>query len=129
MDDVQPGKIMGRRGHVWEGHFKEAPGTGGVSEGGWQGLGYLQRAWQATQGGLVDMTTPKHGENCSIFRGGLQVPLPIEREGLLRPASQRPTTLEDVLIHILGNAVTGGPRTQAGDSGAEYIRYGTDTHQ
>jgi hypothetical protein len=29
------------------------------------------------------------------------------------PASQRSTTIEDVLIQILGNAVTGGRRTQA----------------
>jgi hypothetical protein len=29
------------------------------------------------------------------------------------PASQRSTMIEDVLIHILGNAVTGCPRTQA----------------
>jgi hypothetical protein len=121
MNDVQPGKIMGRRGHVWEGHFKEAPGTSGVSEGGWQGLGYLQRAWQASQGGLVDMTTPTHGENCSIFRGGLQVPLPIEREGLLRPASQRYTTRGHVRRWVdtySGQCCNGGPWEAGGDSGA-----------
>jgi hypothetical protein len=75
MDDVQPGKITDRRGHIWEGHFRVALGTGGISEGGWQGLGYLQRALQASQGEFVDMATPKHGVNFSIFRGGLQVPL------------------------------------------------------
>jgi hypothetical protein len=53
------------------------------------------------------MASPKHGKNHSICRGGLQVPLPInlELEGFMRPASQRSTTIKDDLIHILGNAV------------------------
>jgi hypothetical protein len=46
--------------------------------------------------------------------GGLQVPLLAERKVFVHPASQRSTTIEDVLIHILGNAVTGGPGTQEG---------------
>jgi hypothetical protein len=45
--------------------------------------------------------------------------VPTEREGFACPASQRSTTIEDVLIHFLGNALTGGPGTCAGDVGAE----------
>jgi hypothetical protein len=73
----------------------------------------IWRAVHAVQVGFGEMATPKHGKNRSICRGGLQVPLPTEREGFVCPASQRYTTIEDVLIHVLGNAVTGGPGTQA----------------
>jgi hypothetical protein len=88
----------------------------------------IWRALQAIQGGFGEMANPKHGKNCNICRGGLKVPLPTEREGLVRPASQRSTTIEDVLIHILGNAITGGPDA-GGDSESEDIHYGTGTHQ
>jgi hypothetical protein len=120
MDDVQPGKILGRRGHVWESHSREARGTGGTSDGGWQGLGYLQKALQAFQGGFVDMATPKHGKNFSIFRGGEQVQLPIEREGLLRPASQRSTTRGHVRGWVdtySGRCCNGGPWDAGGIRG------------
>jgi hypothetical protein len=59
----------------------------------------------------------------------LQVPLPTECEGFVRPARQGSTTMEDVLTHFLGNAITGGPWDAGGDSGAEDIRYGTCMHQ
>jgi hypothetical protein len=45
MDDVQPGKFMGRRGHVQEGHCRVAPGTGGISLGVYRGWA-ICRAWQ-----------------------------------------------------------------------------------
>jgi hypothetical protein len=116
MDDVQPGKITGGRGHVRGGHFRMATGTGGISLGVYGGWAIL-RAWQAIQGGFGEMASLKHGQNCSICGGGLQVSLPTEGGGLVRPASLRSTTIKDVLIHILGNAVTGGPGTQAGIRG------------
>jgi hypothetical protein len=72
------------------------------------------RAVQAVQVGFKETVTPKHGDCHSICRGGLQVTLPTEREGIVCPASQRSTTIEDVLIHFMGNAVTGGPWKQAG---------------
>jgi hypothetical protein len=119
MDDVQPGKITGRRGRVREGHFRVASGTGGISVGDGRGWAICW-ALQAIQCGFGEMATPKHGENCSICRGGLQVLLLTEWEGFARPASQRFTTIEDVSTHILGNAVTGGPWGLGGDSGAEF---------
>jgi hypothetical protein len=73
----------------------------------------IWRAVQAVHVGFGEMATPKHGKNRSICRGGLQVPLPTEREGFVCSASQRSTTMEDVLIHFLGNAVAGGPGTHA----------------
>jgi hypothetical protein len=60
------------------------------------------------------MATSKHGEKCSICRVGLQVPLLTEREGFVRPASQSSTTIDDVLMHMLGSDVMGGPGTQGG---------------
>jgi hypothetical protein len=116
MDDVQPGKITGRRGHFRKGHFRVAPGTGGISMGGGRGWA-IWRALQAVQGGFQEMNPPKHGENCSICRGSLQVSLPTEREGFVRPASQSSTTIEGVLIHILGNVITGGPGRRRGFRG------------
>jgi hypothetical protein len=77
----------------------------------------IWRALQAIQGGFQEMNPPKHGDNCSICRGSLQVSLPTEREGFVRPASQSSSTIKGVLIHILGNAITGGPGTQAGIQG------------
>jgi hypothetical protein len=58
----------------------------------------------------------------------LQVPLLAGREGFVCSASQRSTTIKDVLIHLLGNALTGAPRI-GWDSGAEDIPYGICTHQ
>jgi hypothetical protein len=56
----------------------------------------------------------------------LQVQLPTERdsrrEGFVCPASHRSTTFDNVLIHILGNAVTGGSETQAGFWGGGHLR-------
>jgi ribosomal protein L15 len=101
-----------------------ASGTGGISVRGGRGWA-IWRAVQAIQVGFREMATPKHGKNRSICRGGLQVPLSTEREWSVCPASQRSTTIEDALIHFLGNAVTGGPGTQAGIRG----RHGTGTHQ
>jgi hypothetical protein len=54
-----------------------------------------------------EVVTTKHGKTCSIDRSGLQVPLSTEMEGFIRPVSHRATAIEDVLIHILGNAVAG----------------------
>jgi hypothetical protein len=116
MDDVQPGKITGRRGHGREGHFRAAPGAGGISV--WGGRGWaIWGVVQAIQVGFREMATLKHGKKRSICRGGLQVPLPTKREGFVRLASQRSTTIEDVLIHFLGNTVRGGPGTQVGIRG------------
>jgi hypothetical protein len=67
MDNVQPGKITGRRGHVQEGHLRVAPGTGGISVGGGRGWA-IWRALQAVQVGFEEMVTPKHGKNRSICR-------------------------------------------------------------
>jgi hypothetical protein len=120
MDDVEPGKITGRRGHGQEGHFRVAPRTGEIIVGGGRGVrGWaIWRAMQAVQVGFSsEMATPQHGQNRSICRGGLQVPLPTDRKGFVCPASQMSTTIEDVLIHFLGNAVTGGSGTQAGIRG------------
>jgi hypothetical protein len=86
MDDVQPGKIAGRRGHFQEVHLRVAPGTGGISVGG--GMGWaIWRALQTIQGGFGEMATQKHSKNSSICRAGMQVPLPTEREGFVHPAS------------------------------------------
>jgi hypothetical protein len=60
MDDVQPGKITGKRGHAREGHFRVAPGTGGISVRDGRGWA-IWRALQAIQGGFREMATPKHG--------------------------------------------------------------------
>jgi hypothetical protein len=67
MNDMQPGKFMGRRGHVREGHFRVAPGTGGIGLRGGRGLA-IWRALQAIRGGFWEMATPKHVENRSICR-------------------------------------------------------------
>jgi hypothetical protein len=118
MDDVKPGKIPGRRGHVREGHFRVAPATCGISVGGargWTIWRTVHEHVQAVQAGfreislshLSSMATPKHGKNCSICKGGLQVTLRTEQAGFVCPASQRSTTIEDVLIHFLDNAFTG----------------------
>jgi hypothetical protein len=43
----------------------------------------------------------------------MHVPLSAERERFMRPTSQRAATIKYVVIHILGNAVLGGPGAQA----------------
>jgi hypothetical protein len=93
----------------------------------WGLAGVIWRAMQAVQVGFGEMAPPKHGQNRSICKGGLQVTLPTDWEGFVSPASQRFT--KNVLIHFLGNAVTGGPGDTGVDSGADDIRYGTGTHQ
>jgi hypothetical protein len=55
------------------------------------------------------VATAKHSLNCRIGRSGLQVPLPAEWGGFIHPVSQRAAPVEDVLTHIMGNAVSGGP--------------------
>jgi hypothetical protein len=100
MDDVKPGQITGRRGHGREGHFRVAPGTGGISLRGGTGWA-IWRAVHAVQVGFGEMASRKQGKNHNICRGGPQVQLLIGREGFVCPARQRSTTIEDVLIHIL----------------------------
>jgi hypothetical protein len=99
MDDVQPGMIIGRRGHGRQGHFRVAPGTDGISVGVGRGWA-IWRAVQAVRAGFKETVTPKHGDCCSICRGGLQVLLPTEREGLVCPASHRSSTIEDVFVEV-----------------------------
>jgi hypothetical protein len=44
--------------------------------------------WHAVQGGFREVATTKHGNNCSIYTSGLQVPLSAEQKGFMHPASQ-----------------------------------------
>jgi hypothetical protein len=54
------------------------------------------------------LATAKHGQNYSICKSSLQIPLSAERERFMRPVSQVAMTIEGVVfIHILGNAVWG----------------------
>jgi hypothetical protein len=107
MDDVQPGKIANRIGHLSGSHVRVAPVTGGISAGVGRSLGDQDDPVDHPRGVReVDTATwPKLQH--------LQVPLSAERKGFIRPAIKRATVIEDVLIRILGNAVLGGPRAQA----------------
>jgi hypothetical protein len=80
MDDVKPGKITGRRGHVREGHFRVAPATCGISVGGGRGWAIWRTVHehvQAVQVGfreislshLSSMATPKHGKKLQHLQG------------------------------------------------------------
>jgi hypothetical protein len=112
MDDLRPGKIAGRIGHFGGCNVGVAPGAGEISAGG-GGSQAIRMTGQAMQWGVREVGTVKYGQNCSICRSGLQVKLSGEREELLRPASHRATTVKDVLMQFLGNAVSVAPGAQA----------------
>jgi glutamate-1-semialdehyde aminotransferase len=108
MDNVQPGKVAGRIGHLWGHHVRVTPGADetGVRVGGCRAI---KMTWQTIQWGVREVATAKHVQDCSICRSGLQVPLSAEQEGIVRYASERAATVKDVLIQVLGNAASGGP--------------------
>jgi hypothetical protein len=52
VDDVQPGKSVGRRGHNGGSHFGVAAGTGGISARVGRSRA-IRMSWEATPGGEV----------------------------------------------------------------------------
>jgi hypothetical protein len=75
-----------RRGRSWA---EERPSGAVVSE--WhqvtvESVQELAETWHAVQERVREGATVKHGQNCSMSRSGLQVPLPAERGGFERPA-------------------------------------------
>jgi hypothetical protein len=69
MDDVQPGKIMGRRRHVWEGHFRVAAETGGISVGvGDWGGGGVSHVAHVVNGGSDTQQNIEHREVLQSLR-------------------------------------------------------------
>jgi hypothetical protein len=111
---------MGRRGHIWEGHFRVAPETG-------RGRA-VWRAWQAIQGGsgrwpLRNMAKLQHLQ-------GRPAGTTANRSGRVC-ASCKPKVHHNrrCVDTYPGQCCVGGPWDAGGDSGVEDIRYGTDTHQ
>jgi hypothetical protein len=78
-----------------------------------------------------EMATPKYGNNVnqSICRGGLQVPLPTEREGFMCPSSQKVHHDRRSADKFPGQSCEGGPWDPGGDSGADDIHCGNGMHQ
>jgi hypothetical protein len=103
---VQPGKIAIRRRHNGGSHLDVAPGTGGFNAGFGRSRA-IRMTWETIQMGVREVSTAKHGKN------SLQVPLLAEQEGFERPTSHWATTIKDVLVHVMGNALLGGLGAQA----------------
>jgi hypothetical protein len=89
MDDVQPEKIAGRRRHLGWSDFGVAPSAGGIGAGVGRSRA-IRMTGLTIQGGVREMATAKHGQNCSNRGRGLQVPLLAERGGFMGPKSQGP---------------------------------------
>jgi hypothetical protein len=89
MDDVQTGEIMGRRGHCGGSRIRVVPSKGGISAGiirasvgrSWA----ISLTWQVYFRGCGrEVAAVKLGQNCSICRSPLQVPLLAELEGCVQ---------------------------------------------
>jgi hypothetical protein len=102
-----------------QGRSQADEGTAGRVSSEWH-QGQVEPVWgvagDGLSGGLCRPSKLGSGR-WPLRRGGLHIPLPTERKGFVCPASQRSTKIEDVLIHFLGNAVTGGPGTLVGFEG------------
>jgi hypothetical protein len=121
MDDVQPGKITGRRGHVLEGHFRVAPGTGGISGGGAGLSGGPCRPSELGSGrwslqNMANTATSAFPTADRARRVCASCKLKFHHDQRCVDTSP-------------GQCYNGGPWDAGRDSGAEDIRYGTDTHQ
>jgi hypothetical protein len=84
IDYVQLGKIVGRIGRRRGRSTGVVPGAGEISAGVGGSRG-IKRTGQTIQWGVRKVATAKHGQDCSICRSCLQVPLSAEWEGFLRP--------------------------------------------
>jgi hypothetical protein len=123
VEDAQPGKITGRRhiGAVTLTWHRWNQGRG------WQEPGYQDALADHPRGVRVVATAKQSqiaasaGESCRYT----YIPLLVEWEGIVRPASQRATAMSS---YISWTMLCRGPWGAGEDSGAEGIRYRPHAH-
>jgi hypothetical protein len=127
MDGVRPSKISCRKGRLGGSYVGVAPRASEINAGVGRSWG-IKRTGQTIQWGFRKVATAKHGQDCSICRSGLQVPLSAEWEGFLRPASQRAAMAKGLLTYIPWAMLCRGPLGCKQGFWGGGIHYGPDMH-